>query len=1739
MKRAIPGYQLGEAILADGDLLLYRGKKLPDGRAVLIKLPAAQYPHDRILKRLDHEFRMGSLLDPSWALRPIDLLRLPDANALVLEHFPGVPLTALPLPLDTGEFLRIAVAVASSLAAVHRAGLVHRDLKPANIIFHRESGELRLTGFGLAIPHAVHAAPASQAVLLEGTPEYLAPEQTGQLNRGIDGLTDLYAAGTVFYQLLTGELPCRPSDLLELVHCLVAVRPVPPERHRGDLAPMLSAIVMKLLNKLPEERYQTAEGLRADLAHCLESWLQSGEIPSFAIGKRDVCSRFTIPQQLYGREGEVAELVKSYGRVCESGTPELLLVSGFAGVGKSALVAELQAPVLRQRSFFVTGKFEQYLAGKPYATFAQALRGVVQRILMESDEQVARWRDAMVEAVGVNGRLMTELVPEIELLIGEQPPVPDLPLTQAENRFHQVFRRVLQLFCRQERPLVLFLDDLQWADAATLKLLVDLLESRDTKSLLVIVAYRDNEVSPSHPACLTLEEIRQAGVPLREIVLEPLREQDVNRLLADTIHADPADTAPLSGLIYQKSGGNPFFLIQFLATLYHDGLLTCDPEQSLWQWDLEEIRKRQYTENVVAFLLEKLNSLDPQVKRALHLAACIGATVELQLLAVVARSSPDEVEGLLSEIVKEGLLVAQDDAYRFVHDRVQQAAYAVGSEESRATAHIATARVLAGGSPAEAAANIFEIVGHFNRGRRLIDEREEKVRVAELNLVAGRRAQASAAYRSSVEYLSAGLEILGGGCWDSHAGLCSALTFEKGKSSWLAGDLDGAVLLLDEGLRHATSSGEKARILLVKGQVAMTAGDPPGAAVIILEALRLLNITWPSHPSAEEVQREYQEVWSLLGEQEIASIVDLPALNDPAAADLMEVLSELYLPAYWIDVNLQTLVTCRMVNLSLRHGNSDASAMGYAALGRLLGPKFGRYRDGYEFGKAAYELVERRKLLGYKARISDLFGISTSFWVAPLRQGLGYARISFKAATEAGDRPYACYACMHIVTYRLAVGDPLDEVLAESEALLDYVRTARYDEIADTIMALQRLALTVRGGGGAATRSTEEGFERQVVTRRSALVVDWYYIAKLQGCFFMGEYGGAVEVLSALETIVPDFMTQLNYTQYVYYGALVRARHYAAVIPSVQRQYLSDIRASLEKLELWAEQGAATFAPKKALVAAELARLQGEPERAAQLYDAALLGAREQGFLHEEGIAQEFAGRLFLSLGEEQKGRDYLFAAKYTFARWGAAGKVARLCAEFPELLPEQKKLPEVSPGELDLLAIVKASQAISQETDFAKVIERLLKVVMEHSGADRGVLLFFPGGERKAVAEATTVQGGIRVEQWPSGNRTAEAPSSVLNYVRRARKTVLLEDAREPSPFSSDPYFLSRHPLSVGCLPIIRQQELVGVIYLENSLVVRAFSRGRSELLELLAAQSAITLQNAQLYDQLRAAKDELELRVEQRTAQVTQALHDLRQETEERIQAVEELRRKEQMLLQQSRMGAMGEMLLNISHHWRQPLNLLAIKVQQLGLTYRYGGFSEKLLNENIKDAMGVITNMSHTIDVFQQFLAPAREKTVFEVDEVIMRTVTLIEEHFMSQGIGIVTLCTGGVRIYGEPNEYGQVLMNLLNNAKDALLEHREAERLITVRSRVEKDTSLVTITDNAGGVAEEIQEKIFDAYFTTKEQGKGTGVGLFLSRMIIEKNMGGRLSFRNVEGGAEFRIEVAGAHEVTEAETAEEK
>src|SRR6266511_2148544 len=759
----------------DGERVLCRGWRSEDSASArLAVFPAAEHTAPASLDRLAHEYGLRDELDSDWAVRPLDLVRERDGTVLVLEDPGGQPLDrVLGVPLETGKLLRLAIGIAAALGKAHQRGLVHKDVKPANILVNPDSGEVRLTGFGFASRLARERQRPEPPESIAGTLAYMAPEQTGRMNRSIDSRSDLYALGVTLYEMLTGSLPFTATDPMEWVHCHIARQPVPPgERLKGIPGPV-SAIVMKLLAKTAEERYQTAAGLERDLRRCLAQWEADRRIDAFPLGQQDRPDRLLIPEKLYGRDREIEKLLASFDRVIKGGTPELVLVAGYSGIGKSSVVNELHKVLVPPRGLFASGKFDQYKRDIPYATLAEAFQKLIQSLLGKSEAELARWRDALREALDPNGQLIVDLVPKLELIIGNQRPVPELSPQDAQRRFQFVLRRFLGVFARPEHPLALFLDDLQWLDAATLDLLEDLLTRSELRHLMLIGAYRDNEVTAAHPLTRRLEAIRNAGVPVQEVRLAPLAREDMGQLIADALRCEPAGADPLTELVREKTGGNPFFVIQFIAALADEGLLMFDHQAARWSWDLERIHAKGYTANVADLMVGKLNRLPAATQQGLQQLACLGNGADLATLALVRGTSEEEVHRDLWEAVRLELIERLDSAYRFVHDRVREAAYSLIPEQSRADAHLRIGRLLAAHTPPEKREElIFEIVNQLNRGVALIASEDERERLAEFNLIAGERAKNATAYASALTYLGAGRALLPEDCWER----CAALT---------------------------------------------------------------------------------------------------------------------------------------------------------------------------------------------------------------------------------------------------------------------------------------------------------------------------------------------------------------------------------------------------------------------------------------------------------------------------------------------------------------------------------------------------------------------------------------------------------------------------------------------------------------------------------------------------------------------------------------------------------------------------------------------------------------------------------------------------------------------------------------------------------------------------------------------------------------------------------------------------
>jgi PAS domain S-box-containing protein len=1458
-----------EILWEDGEFVLSRGVWDGEGPPLLAAMPSSAQPSPETLARLQHAYALREELDPAWAARPLRLQRHQGQLTLLMEDPGGEPLLRLTgRPREIASFLRLAIGIATALAQVHQRGLIHKDIKPANVLVNSATGQVWFMGFGIAsrLPRE-RQAPAPPE-LIAGTLAYMAPEQTGRMNRSIDSRSDLYALGVTLYEMLTGELPFAASDPMAWMHCHIARQPAPPNERVAGIPLLLSAIVMKLLAKNAEDRYQTAAGLTVDLRKCLTEWESHRGIEPFPLGASDASDRLMAPEKLYGREHEIETLLGAFDRVVTNGAAELVLVSGYSGIGKTSVVNELHKALVPSRGLFASGKFDQYKRDIPYATLAQAFQSLVRPLLGQSEAALGRWRDVLQEALGPNGQLIVNLVPELELIVGTQPPVADLPPQEATNRFQMVFRRFLGVFAREEHPLVLFLDDLQWLDAATLDLLEHLVTHPEVRHLLLIGAYRDNEVGPAHPLLRTLDGIRDAGARVEEIVLTPLGLDDIGQLAADALHCWPEGARPLAELVREKTSGNPFFAIQFLTALNEEGLLAFDPAAPAWRWDIDRIRAKGYTDNVVDLMAEKLERLSVPTREALKLLACLGNVADVVTLTLVYEETEEAMHAALWEAARAGLVLREQGGYAFLHDRVQEAAYALIPEGERAAVHLRIGRMLLPHTPSsELEERIFEVVNHLDRGATLITLQREKLQLAELNMIAGRKAKASTAYKSALSYFAAGIELLGDDPWENEHDLACRLGFERAECEYLSRNFDEALRQFDALLAHARTTLEKADIHRVVVDLHTNIIALEEAIARGQEALRLFGIDIPSHPSHQTVATEYEAIWRSLGHRSIEELIDLPLMTDPEIKAAMSILAVLYGASVATDRNLLLLCGCHMVNMSIRHGNCDASVVAYGYLGMHLGPFFGDYQQGFRFGRLGYDLMEKRKLLAYRGKIEFIIGCFISFWVQPLIRGIGHLGSALKAATDVGDLNVASYCCDCLVSHKLVAGESLDRVYSESEKLLDFASETKFDPARQIIIRARRFILAMQGltvklSSFSGSEFEEDEYERFMEGYGWVTVICGYYTLKLQARVMSGDYQAAIAARARAEPMLWSIVGMTHEAEYHFYGALAWACHYDEAPLDERPQLLAKLQAHQERLEIWADTCPENFQNRRALISAEIARIENRSLDAERLYEEAVRLAREHGFVQNEGLANELAARFHAARGLETIANAYLRNARNCYDRWGAHGKVKQLDERYPHLQGERAPTsPTATIGapleQLDVKGVIKASQAVSGEIVIDRLIETLMRIAIEHAGAERGLLILLRGDAIQIEAKARTDEKMVEVTVRQEAVTPAEIPESLLHTVIRTRQSVILDDASAENPFSADDYIREKRARSVLCLPLVKQTKLIGVLYLENNLASHVFTPARISLLELLASQAAISLENARLYGELTMSEE------------------------------------------------------------------------------------------------------------------------------------------------------------------------------------------------------------------------------------------------------------------------------------------
>jgi PAS domain S-box-containing protein len=1368
-------------------------------------------------------------------------------------------------PLDTTQFLDIGISLAAAVRHLHQRNLIHKDLKPENILVDMRNGAVRLTGFGIAsrLPreHQVPQPPETIA----GTLAYMAPEQTGRMNRSVDSRSDLYALGVTLYEMLTGTLPFAAADPIAWMHCHIARQPLLPSERVPTVSAQISSIIMKLLAKTAEDRYQTAAGVLADLQRCLTDWQTHHHIRPFPLGALDASDRLMIPERLYGREAEIRTLHASFDRVIGGGMSEFVLVSGYSGIGKSSLVNELHKALVPPRGLFVAGKFEQYKRNIPYATLAQACHSLVHRILGMSDAELNQWRVALLEALGPNGQLMVNLIPELALIIGEQPEAPELPPQDQQARFQLVFRRFLGVFARPEHPLALFVDDLQWLDSATLDLIEHLICHPEVRHLLLVGAYRDNEVNSAHPLARMLARLHETGGRVQEILLSPLRPEDVERLIADALHADRERVQPLAELVFDKTAGNPFFTIQFLSALAEETLLTFDPDRAAWVWNLPRISAKGFTDNVADLMATKLSRLPPTTQKVLAQLACLGNVAETATLALVHQASDEGIHAELWEAVRAGLVHRTDSTYAFFHDRTQEAAYALIPEDERAIAHLRIGRLLAARTATEQLEeNIFDIVNQFDRGAALIDTAGEREQVAMFNLIAGKRAKVATAYAAALQYFATGRALL----TDDHEGeqryqLIFNLELNCGECEYLTGALAPAEKRLSLLSTRARTVVNAAAVACVRINLYTTLDRSDRAVEVALAYLHRVDAQWPQDATAEVVQQEYGRLQERLESGSIEGLLDLPLMSDPDRRATMDVLTVLTTPALFTDLNLFRLVVGRMATLSLEHGNTDGSSLAYVWLGSIFGTYFGDYQAGHRFGRLGLDLVEKRGLDRFRARVYLVFAVHVSHWIQPLATSRALLRQAFNAAQEAGDVSYAAYCCTDLITNLFACGDPLDEVEREIENGLEFAQKVGFGLCISVLIGQFRLTRMLRGRTPDFSSFNDPTFDenrflqRLEANPRMTLGVGWYWIRKLQAAVYVGDSVLAFMAATKVAPLLWTAPSQLERSEYHFYAALTCAMACDGASTEEQSEHLAALADHNKLIAAWAQNCPETFGNRAALVGAEIARLQGRELDAERLYEEAIRLARDNGFVQNEGLANELAAQFHAARGFRTIADAYLREARRCYFSWGAAGKVRQLDEAYPYLRePTQPRGPTSTIGapieHLDLATVISASQAVSSEIVLGKLLDTLMRVAVEQAGAERGLLILPRAADLRLAAEAKTGGNAVIVQLRDETVTGAKLPESILHYALRTHEIVILDDASAKNPFSADPYISHHNARSILCVPLINQSKLIGVLYLENNLSSCAFVPARIAILKLLASQAAISLENARLYRDL-----------------------------------------------------------------------------------------------------------------------------------------------------------------------------------------------------------------------------------------------------------------------------------------------
>lgn len=1782
MSITLPSYVIFREVGHDLKHVTYRGIRETDQKPVLIKTLVSSHPHLEDVSRLKNEYELLSNLNTPFIIKALSLEYYQNNYFLVLEDSEDITLEKLMRldDIDLVSSLKISINIVRALGDLQANEVIHKDLQPQNILVDPETLSVKLTGFTYATRIPKQRFSIKNPSLLEGTLAYMPPEQTGRMNREVDYRADFYSLGVTLYRLFTHQLPFKTLDPMELVHAHIAKTPPAPSQILPDIPIAISDIIMKLMSKKAEERYSSSFSLLQDLEYCLQEYLQRGSIPPFPLGHNDVAKKLQISQKIYGRDREIKNILEVFDEVC-AGTTQMALISGYAGIGKTSLVNEIRKPVLERNGFFISGKFDQFKKGIPYSAFIESFQDLIQQILTESDETIAMWRERLREALGNNAPVIFELIPELQYIFGERLPSQEFDTQETQNRFNFFFQKFISLYATPETPLIIHLDDLQWVDTASLQLIEIFLTTLKTKGLFLIGSYRNNEVSSLHPLMTTMQRIKKNGGAITEIEVPPLNLENVNELLADTLHASNAATKELAMLVTDKTQGNPFFINQLLTFLYEEQFLTIDEIGGKWSWNIEKIANLNVSENVVDLLILKLQKCSLETQEILKIASCVGTHFDVRLVARIAEKSVHEVMINLMEAIHDGFIMPSEDvlnylwsdakeltemmqyqspsqAFRFQHDKVLQAAYIMADSHERKKYHLKIGRILLQkftGHHLEE--HIFEVITQLNQASDLIIDEKERIDLAKMNFMAAQRGMRSVAYGTALGFLKTGLELLPDDKWEKEYQLTFDIFLAAAECEYLLLNFDEASRLFDLTMQYAKTVHEKVLIDTLKVKLNVSSIKYDEAIKFGRNALKLMGLQLPNSMLKLHVIKEFLILKSKLLMTNLEDIKNLPMVTNREHLDILNLMALLVTPAYLTSKELFALVVIKGLNFTLKYGNAPTSAYLYACYGIMVNALFEDFKTAFAFGQLALELNRKFEDQKWVAPTKSFVGTFLNHTQNHLRTSVNILQTGYEMSISIGDFTTAVFCLGMMIVDKYLIGDNIDELKNQINASIDYCVKVKSHNRGYVFIALRQTILALKGmtgslGSWQSESFDEEGYFKALIENNFLITLYFAYTFKMQVCYLFESYDVLEEIGKKTDDLTHVALGQPMRIENDFYHALGLCALYRGKDRTMQKKYSKKIKSILKRLNNWAKAVPANNLHKYLLIKAEFARVEGRTEEAIEAYDEAIVSAKDNGFIQNEALASELFGKFYLSMDKNHLAKQYFQDAHYGYYRWGANGKVVDLEKKHPVFFPfsirPALELPLIPLEQdiarqpsLDQMAVIKTIHSISSEIVLEKLLAQLMKILVETAGAQKAALILEKEGNWTVEAEIS--EEALIIDSVPLKDKKNTISTAIINFVLRTKEQVVLDDAANESIFIADPYISEVKPQSILCFPLLHQGKVIGALYLENNLTTKAFTPERIEILKLLTTQIATSLENSLLYSHQAKLTDELKFtnekledyshNLERRVYDRTRELNQKNQELQETLNQIKDMQKK---LIQQEKLVSLGVITKGIATEMRNPLNYI----------YNFADLSKNLIEELKQSAskensleilqlielnlQKIYSHSKKADEILTSMLQSSRDlvatKEPTDINKLIRDYADLVYySYYQKDPLFSLTIETNydpklsKLNVY--PQNLGRVFYNIIDNACYATdLKKKELKGdfspILAITTKNEIDKVVIIIRDNGGGIPQEIKERIFTPFLTTKPSGKGAGMGLSISHDIIVQELGGTIHINSKEG-----------------------